>query len=182
LKLNWNFDGIFDMLGVTFSTHLPDMVNINFNKALTSMRNQIRVWSKRNITVLGRVVVVKSLVLAKLNYIGQMLPNPSSDYLKTVNDEIYKFIWQGKPDKIKRDQMTQSYENGGVKMPNVEKHLQALKTSWIRRISLGDQKWKRLFYNSINIISDDIFMFGKFRFEELKDSICNNFWYDVLFS
>jgi len=182
LKLNWKFDGVFDMLGITFSTNTQDMIDINFNKALISMKNLILSWSKRNITSLGRVVVVKSLVLAKLNYIGQMLPGPGPDFIKMVNDEIYKFVWQGKPDKVKRAQMNEAYESGGVKMPNVDLHLQALRSSWIRRVAFGEQKWKKLFYLLTNVSRNDILTFSASRFEEIKTRIKNKFWYDVLAS
>ena len=137
-------------------------------------------WSKRNLSVLGRVVVVKSLVLPKLSYIAQMLPNPSSEFIKTLNKDIYDFIWKGKPDRIKRCFFSQSYENGGVKMPNVEMHINSLKINWIRRVASGNQKWIQLFYLCAKLKGADIFCFGINRLDKMKHTLKNHFWYDTL--
>ena len=94
-------------LGVKFSTNLKDMVNMNYTQVLDSIKNVITMWSKRFLTVYGRVTVVKCFMLSKFNYIGQMLPNPSDEFLREVNEYIFKFIWNGKPDRIKRSQMIQ---------------------------------------------------------------------------
>ena len=101
LNLDWKLNGKFDMLGVTFDTDLKNMTQINFTKAFESMQKTIDIWSKRSLTVYGRVTVVKTFILAKLNYIGQMLPNPSDEFMKKVNECIFKFIWKGKQDRIK---------------------------------------------------------------------------------
>jgi hypothetical protein len=42
----------------------------------------------------------------------------------------------GKPDRIKRVQFVQNYENGGVKMPDVEMHINAFK-----QIGFGGLFW-----------------------------------------
>jgi hypothetical protein len=156
LRITWNFEDSFNFLGISFNTNLDVMARENYNNAFNLMRKTLSSWAKRNLTVLGRVVVVKSLVLPKLSYVAQMLPNPSKEFIKTVNDEIYKYIWMGKPDRIKRVQFVQNYENGGVKMPDVEMHINALKINWIRRLVLGDQKWVKLFYLCINAFCEDI--------------------------
>ncbi len=54
-----------------------------------------------------------------------MLPNPSKVFIKAVNEEIFKYIWNDKPDRIKRVKFIQNYESGGVKMTDVESHINA---------------------------------------------------------
>ena len=90
--VTWKFDGTSGFLGISFNTNLVDMVKQNYDNSLTLMKKLMSSWKKRNLTVLGQVVVVKSLVLPKLSYIAQMLPNPSKDFIKTVNDEIFKYM------------------------------------------------------------------------------------------
>lgn len=58
-------------------------------------------WSKRILTPLGKITVIKSLALSKLNYIITSLPNPCKATIKTINQLFYKFLWSDKPDKIK---------------------------------------------------------------------------------
>ena len=52
------------MLGVSFSTNLNDMLNLNYQKALSTIRQLIDTWSKRSLSVLGRITLVKSLLLS----------------------------------------------------------------------------------------------------------------------
>ena len=61
------------------------------------------------------------------------------------------FIWSVKPDKVPRNTMTLGYENGGLKMIDVECHLKACKVMWIKRcLSLNDSNWKLLFSKFMN--------------------------------
>ena len=182
LKINWNFNGTFDFLGVIFDTDLDEMISHNYNKSLQAMTKMISNWKKRNLTVLGRVVVIKSLVLPKLSYVAQMLPNPDKEFIKEVNNMFYKYVWNDKPDRVKRNQFVQNYENGGVKMPDVESHINALKINWIRRFTRDEKKWIKLSELCLNVPSKDICSMGLERFKMLKTSINNKFWYDVLFA
>jgi len=182
LKINWSFNGTFDFLGLFFDINLDEMARLNYDKSLQAMKKMISNWKKRNLTVLGRVVVIKSLVLPKLSYVAQMLPNPDQEFIKEVNDMFFKYVWNDKPDRIKRNQFVQNYENGGVKMPDVESHINALKINWIRRFSRDDKKWIKLSELCINVLSKDVCCMGLARFKNLKHKIDNKFWYDTLFA
>ena len=59
---------------------------------------------------------------------------------------FFKFLWNSKPDKIKRSQIAQDYSNGGLKMTNIEFYIKSLKTSWIRRaIKDNGSPWISIF-------------------------------------
>ena len=47
---------------------------------------------------------------------------------------MYSFIWNSKPDKIKRSTLIQNYEKGGIKMIHIEKFIMSLKVRWIKKI------------------------------------------------
>ena len=47
---------------------------------------------------------------------------------------MYEFLWDKKPDKIKRKTIIQSFENGGLKMIDIFKFLKSLISSWIKRL------------------------------------------------
>ena len=49
--------------------------------------------------------------------------------MKYINTIIYSFLW-GKKDKVRRSVMINYYENGGMKMPDVETIVTAAKASW----------------------------------------------------
>ena len=60
-----------------------------------------------------------------------LLTNQSA--IDEVNTIFFKFLWDGKGDKIKRDIMISEYEDGGLKMIDIRLFTQALKLSWLKR-------------------------------------------------
>ena len=68
-KLKWVKDGKFKALGVNFSIHLEEMEDLNYNMVMEAVSNLVHHWSRRNLTVLGRITVVKSLLIPKFNHL-----------------------------------------------------------------------------------------------------------------
>ncbi|KAJ8032352.1 hypothetical protein HOLleu_25860 [Holothuria leucospilota] len=78
------------------------MVGLDFNKALENIKGVLRHWSKRQLTVLGKVTVVKSLALSKLTYLLMSLPNPDESFVTNLQRLLFKFVWNEKLVKVKR--------------------------------------------------------------------------------
>ena len=87
--LNWVKDGKFSALGVQFSTNLTEMGELNYNTLRESVTNSIHHWSKRNLTVLGRVTIVKSVLIPKFNHLILSIPNPTKDFLKSLQKQTF---------------------------------------------------------------------------------------------
>ena len=49
------------------------------------------------------------------------MPNPPKEATKRIEKMMYDFIWDGKPDKIKLEILTSDYDNGGLRMFDIEK-------------------------------------------------------------
>ena len=62
-----------------------------------------------------------------MTYLFSVLPSPPSEFIKTSEQILFKFIWNGKPDKIKREILYCSKEDGDRKMTNISKFIDALK-------------------------------------------------------
>jgi len=60
----------------------------------------------------GENAVVKTYALPKLIYPLTVLNNPNMKLIEDIQKDIYKFIWNGKPDKIKRSILYQQYKFG----------------------------------------------------------------------
>ena len=77
-----------------------------------------------------------------LLYVSSNLPVPQW-FVKNVTSKMYKYIWNGKPDKIKRNTLIGNIEQGGLKMIDFENMVKAQKLMWIKRIYSDDQpSWK----------------------------------------
>ena len=57
-------------------------------------------------------------------------------------------MWGDKPDRVKRRNITQSYQKGGLKMINIDFFVKAMKSTWIRRLVMSqNSQWATLFQN-----------------------------------
>lgn len=67
-KLNWGVNR-FKLLGITFDTDLDKMLTLNFPDKLSTIKIKINYWNRRNLTPLGKITVIKSLLLSSLNHL-----------------------------------------------------------------------------------------------------------------
>ena len=65
LDISWN-PRFFKILGIKFSNELNECIDLNYDDKLSEIRRLFKIWSKRQITPLGRIAVLKSLILSKL--------------------------------------------------------------------------------------------------------------------
>ena len=71
------------------------------------------------------------------------------DVIKEINDILCKFVWDNKPDKIKRKVLYTSYVEGGLKMIYSFNFVKALKISWVKRlITDKNPPWYAVFVKS----------------------------------
>lgn len=79
--LQWTTEP-FTILGVTYTANLKNMEQLNFDNKLKLVQKDINHWSKRNISALGKITVVKSLLLSKFTHLFISLPKPSSQWIQ----------------------------------------------------------------------------------------------------
>ena len=51
----------FNLLGLKFSVNLSEILDLNLSEKLTQIKKEISVWSKRHLTPIGKIVVVKTI-------------------------------------------------------------------------------------------------------------------------
>jgi hypothetical protein len=95
----------------------------NFTEKVQSVKKILNLWSYRDLTYIGKVTVVKTLALPILVQCLTVLPNPPESILNDIEKIFYKFLWNGKKGKIKRSIIINEYEEGGLKMPNIQSFL-----------------------------------------------------------
>ena len=94
----------FKLLGIFFDVDLTNIPKINYVKKLVKIKNIINHWKKR---LLGRISIIKSLLISQLNHLFISLPMPSVNYLKNLIEILFHYLWNIKVDRIKRKQITQ---------------------------------------------------------------------------
>ena len=83
---------------------------MNFLTKIREIKNLLLQWNRRNITPFGKITVIKTLALSKINHLLLSLPSPPDRMLKDLESVFYNFIWNGLKDKIKRKVMVKDYK------------------------------------------------------------------------
>ena len=91
-QLDWT-QGPFKILGVIFTTEVFDIWDVNTAPIKNQVEQLLRQWSKRKLTLFGRITIIKSLALSKFIHLFLALPNPPGDFVKNVEKIFYKFLW-----------------------------------------------------------------------------------------
>lgn len=75
------------------------------------------------------MTLINFLVTSQFTYLFMALPTPSESFFKTYEQKVFKFIWNDKPDKVKRVYLYNDYEFGGLKLLNLKALNLSLKAS-----------------------------------------------------
>ena len=91
-------------------------------------------------------------------------------------------MWDKKKDKVKREQISKQYNQGGLNMVDIKPFIQSLKLSWIRRLIHSETKpWFTLLKNEIKYPLL-LLNFGYEYTDKITNNIQNPFWKDILLS
>ena len=176
LNINWN-PPRFKILGIWLTTTLDVCIEMNFKEKIKEMKHLFSIWLKRQITPLGRIAILKSLILPKLIYLWILLPNPPDNIIDEIQCLVFDFVWDKKRDRISRKFSCKNISNGGLGIPNVKNYIMALKLSWIRKFISTNHNWKNILISCF----PDIVHLNDFGPKlPINNDNLNIFWKDVL--
>lgn len=130
-------------------------------------------------TLYGKVLIIKSLLVSKLLHLFTALPNPQESFIKQLNTELYRFIWKGKIDRISRKSAILPRSLGGIGMIEIDSMIASLKTTWVRRYMLSQNSWTTL----VDLkIGDGSFFWDRnaVSLRILASRVQSKFWQDVI--
>ena len=176
-KLSWG-NNSFKILGINFNVKLDRMEKENYNAKIQRLENIIKQWKRRSLTPLGKITIIKTFMISAFNHLFIMLPNPSQNIIEHINKIMFNFLWNNKTSKIKESTVLQEYCEGGLIMVNLKAFIEALKSTWIRRLLTTNSKWQVFIKAHVNTekLTGCNIMF----LEKAIDTIPNQFWKDVL--
>jgi hypothetical protein len=129
------------ILGVLFpNVGSASTVDENWTRKINNINEAIHGWNRRNISLIGRVTVVKTLLLSQITHLLMVL-EPPDHIVKTLNSALFKFVWGSTGrggEKVKRKVMVQDYVKGGVKMVTVEQIRDRFMLKWAKKILAVD--------------------------------------------
>ena len=190
VKFGIKFSNKVKILGIIFSNECEASdIKENYEAKIDKLERLCSLWGKRYLTLHGRITILKSFGISLFIYLMQSI-GIKDEYLKKINTIIFRFIWnpsakngQRVTEKVKREIICKSYENGGLNMINIFKMQDSFLLKLGDRI-LNDQEnsWKnipKIYFNKIGGISAFKSDLVCSEFKGL-DLIENVFWKNVL--
>jgi hypothetical protein len=180
LKLQWTTT--FKLLGITFNTlDVGSSIILNLDSKLTEMTRTLQQYNRRNLTIIGKVTVVKTLILPKIIHILSVLPSPGRSFINKLNEIISQFIWRRKKGKINRNLLAQNTALGGLKLTHLQSQIDSLKIRWVRYLILENREWTTMFETVTGIEDwENIQNIDPKSLITIASRISNPFWSEVI--
>ena len=136
------------LLGITVTDDENISIEQNFTPRVKAIENILKHWSRRKLSLKGKITVINSLALSLIVYPASNLSTPNL-ILESLQSLFYEFLWDGKRPKIAAKTIENTISLGGLKMPNIFLKVQAWQTSWLRRAILNPTSNWLLILNKI---------------------------------
>ena len=116
------------------------------------MEKITQTWSCRNLSLKGRITIMKTLVIPQISNVLSMCYCPLQ-ILEKIDQLLFDFLWEKKPHKIKRETIIANFNSGGLRMPDIFSIHTVAKLKWITRLltDLENEKWTSLTWYMLNI-------------------------------
>ncbi len=124
--------------GITFSNNFEEAYDANIREKIYKLERQLNIWRQRNLTLQGKILIVKTFGISQLIYSLQATIIKPQE-LKMIEDIIFRFTWNIKSSstrcigKIKRDVLKAQVSKGGLAAPDIEAIDRAIKLKHIMR-------------------------------------------------
>ena len=136
------------ILRVFFSNGLVSVDDDNWNTKLNKLSSTLGLWKQRDLSFIGRSLIVNVLGASCLWHVAKVLVPPSwvNDKLKSI---VWPFIWSGKMENVSCDHCCVPVKAGGLNVINFHIKCACLRLS--NFLSLRDEfgccKW-HYYYNA----------------------------------
>ena len=158
------------ILGIFFTYDRHKSKELNFDLTLKSLKKSLNCWQWRNLTLIGKIQLVKTLAMPKFMYRASLI-SFDKDIIKSINSVIFNFVWKGK-DKIKRLALISSYEDGGLKMPHPESLVTTQRIACIKKyLDENASPWKVFLSHYLKNIGSSFLLQCNFKSSNLPSKL-----------
>ena len=167
--------------GITFGNKSEENRKEDVDDAISKMKTQLQIWSGRNLSVLGKIQIVKTFGISQILYISNMV-SLKKEEIETIQRIVAKFIWDDKTPKVKQTAMIAEYEHGGLKYPHIQAIIDTQKIMWIKRYFCSPfHPWKLIFdWQMEKIGGKSIFLDTNLNVSKLNQWGLSDFYMDII--
>ena len=177
-ELHWS-KGPINVLGVLI--HHENILKINYEPIIRKAQTILNTWKRRNLSLIGKIIIVNTLISSLFVYKMLVLPQIPKEYLIRMEGMITEFIWSGRKAKISLKSLQLQKDDGGQNLVDLMRKDRALKLTWLGILE-SDDKAANLFYNQVKNGVQSILWKANFEASDV-DNIFEHmdiFWKDVL--
>jgi len=143
LQLEWVNQPV-KILGIYFSYDENKNKHFDFDLKIQKLQTKLDLWKARNLTLFGKVLIIKLLGLTQIVYTASNV-NVPNEIRYAIKNRLFGFLWNNKKDKIKRESIYQDYDKGRIRMTDVNIMIKALRLAWILRLfKPNSHNWKSI--------------------------------------
>lgn len=152
---------------------------LHFNKYIDKMHGVCDRWSKRSISLKGKVTVLNTLVYPILYYsvCNSLCPQKILDKVRSLT---LKFLWCGGNAKIAMDTLTLPVGTGGLGLHDFPDRIRAARIVWVKRLLVSDKGlWRDFILEQCGVQSVfEVFSRKNFRPPDGLEGFYSQIYYD----
>ena len=104
-------------------------------------------WSRRGLTLLGKVTIIKTLIIPTLLFKLSVLPvDVPNAFTTSLNRSLFTFLWGSKWEKVSRKVLISPVAEGGINMMDITSYIAAQKLKWLYELfnPASQSTWKAI--------------------------------------
>ena len=147
----------FKSLGIHFSINVKDIFDLNYKVKLKQIEGTLNCWRTRNLSLVGKICVIKTLLLPQLIFLFSVLSIKIPKlFFDQLNKLFFKFIWSGGNDRVKRHCVCNDYSQGGLRMVDPYSFALAQKMTWVKLLfdNKFESTWKTIELSALDSYGD----------------------------
>ena len=120
--LKWSSD-FQKFYGVYIGTTGAD--NKTWGKVISKFEKCVNLYSRRELSFRGKSVILQTVLCSSIWYIGSLTSMPKNVGEK-LNKLAFTFLWNNKPEALKRESLLNTYANGGLNIVDIKTKIESL--------------------------------------------------------
>ena len=169
----------FKSLGVLFST-VDTCVQENLEPKIRRMRDIMNMWKGRELSIKGRITLIKSLLASQFTYLASTMVFPSES-ITNIEKELGIFLWNGRAPKVRRTVICRPIDEGGLGAVNFSWYIRGIQLTWLRRMISGPEpKWRAILQGAVGEIELADLLGGNMDGPQVKKLGLPEFYYRIM--